>query len=85
MTDKPENQVTANTQPVYDPPQALRMGSVRAGTGLCVNQGSSDVDYCSIGNNATGDGCDQGISAGGCAGSGNSADSCVTGDAAGAD
>jgi hypothetical protein len=79
MADKSENQAMADSQPAYDPPQALRMSSVRAGTGLCANLGSGDADYCNTGNSATGDGCDQGDAAGGCAGFGNSADSCIEG------
>lgn len=76
MTDKLENQTTPDAQPAYDPPQALRVASVRAGAGLCSNQGSGDYDYCNVGNNAGGDGCGQGIAAGGCAASGNAAASC---------
>jgi hypothetical protein len=56
MTDKTENQAMTDTQPAYDPPQALRMGAIRAGAGQC-EVGSGDQDYCYPGNNAAGEGC----------------------------
>jgi hypothetical protein len=75
MTDKPENQVTANTQPVYDPPQALRMGDIHAGAGgiTCGQPGSGDTGYCSTGNSAQGDGCSPGNAASVCAAAGSGA------------
>jgi hypothetical protein len=58
MTDKPENQVMADTQPAYDPPQALRMGDIHAGAGGtgCV-QGSAVmvISGCRDGIGADGD------------------------------
>jgi hypothetical protein len=54
MTDKPENQVMADTQPAYDPPQALRMGDIHAGAGgiLC-EAGSGIQGPCQAGIGAT--------------------------------
>jgi hypothetical protein len=55
MTDKSENQAMANTQPAYDPPQALRMGDIHAGTGGvgCTQPGSGDTAICDTGNSAS--------------------------------
>ena len=59
MTDKPKNPIEIDTQPAYDPPQALRMGDIHAGSGggVCNPSGSGDTGYCTTGNNAAGDGC----------------------------
>lgn len=62
-----------DTQPAYDPPQALRLGDVHTGAGgvLCSN-GSGDVAECTVG-----------FSASICDNNGNTADLCdPTGNAA---
>jgi hypothetical protein len=45
MTDQLENQTMADTQPTYEPPQALRMGNIHtgAGGGQCALPGSADM------------------------------------------
>ena len=44
----------------YEPPQAMRLGEVRNGTGDCWSSGSGDASWCYIsGNGATGgNGCE---------------------------
>jgi hypothetical protein len=76
MTDKLEKQAGVAIQPTYDPPQALRMGDIRAGAGgtPCAQPGSGDVGYCSAGSGAQGDGCDPGNAASVCTGPGNDAE-----------
>jgi hypothetical protein len=68
MTDKLEKQAKVEGQPTYDPPQALRMGDVRAGAGgvICQQPGSGDTGFCSPGSGALGDGCQEGNGASAC-------------------
>jgi hypothetical protein len=65
MTDKPKNQIEADTQPAYDPPQALRMGDIHAGTGGtgCTLPGSG-ASPCGAGNSAVGECLGDGTGAG---------------------
>jgi hypothetical protein len=59
MTDQSENQViTSDSQPAYDPPLALRMGDIHAGTGgvtSCAEAGSGHQGDCLPGTSATGE------------------------------
>lgn len=62
---------TRDTRPRYEPPRALRMSALHAGSGLC-GAGSGDVD-CWDGNVADA-GCNTGTSAAQCDAVGNSPD-----------
>jgi hypothetical protein len=57
MTDKREKQTGVEGQPAYDPPQALRMGDVRAGAGgtACRQPGSGYSGNCQAGDVPDGD------------------------------
>jgi hypothetical protein len=63
MANKPKNAIEVDTQPAYDPPQALRMGDIHAGAGgvSCAEAGSGFQGSCLPGTSAavdcsTGDG-----------------------------
>jgi hypothetical protein len=74
MTNKPKNPIEIDTQPAYDPPQALRMGDIHAGTGgsPCEPTGSAAmVAGCQDGGEASGD-CSTGGAADFCTSTGNS-------------
>lgn len=87
MTDNLEKQAKVDVQPAYDPPQALRMGSMHTGEGgiaACADgsgfvgdcaSGASATNWCYMVGNSAGLGCDtSGNTPGeGCFGSGNSA------------
>lgn len=86
MTDRPKNQIEADTQPTYDPPQALRMGDIHAGTGgITCMDGSGVPGWCNAGNSAAGECTGDGNNAAGsyCTGVGNNPGfpSCVAGSA----
>ena len=53
MQEELKNQQPQDDRPKYEPPQAMRLTTVRAGAGHCFTPGSGDNDTCySAGNSA---------------------------------
>jgi hypothetical protein len=50
------------TKPTYQTPTVMRLGAVQRGAGVCTN-GSGDIDWCDVGNSASGWGCTAGTAA----------------------
>lgn len=51
----------SDSRAIYTPPVVVRISDLKQGAGICESMGSGDTVYCSpAGNQATGQGCEDG-------------------------